>query len=75
MGLEYSVDKATEALLKGYEGVVSSDVVFKEFYQIEQEKQEKVQVYSVQLREALNRLPMRFPDQIPPGDEDRFLCE
>ena len=42
---------------------------------MKQEKQEKVQVYSVQLREALNRLTMRFPDRIPPGDEDKILCD
>ena len=49
-----------EVLLKEYEGVASSDVAFKEFYQMEQKKQEKIQVYSVQLKEALNRFYDHF---------------
>ena len=75
LGPEYTIDQAIEILVKEYEGVASSDVIFKEFYQMKQEKQEKVQVFSVRLREALNRLTVRFPDRIPPGDEDRILCD
>ena len=40
-------------------------MVFKEFYQLKQEKNEKVQVFSVRLREALNKLTLRFPDRVP----------
>ena len=50
-------------------------MVFKEFYQLKQEKNEKVQVFSVRLREALNKLTLRFPDRVPTGDEDRILCD
>ena len=50
-------------------------MVFKEFYQLKQEKNEKVQVFSVRLREALNKLTLRFPDRVPAGDEDRILCD
>ena len=50
-------------------------MVFKEFYQLKQEKNEKVQVFSVRLREALNKLALRFPDRVPAGDEDRILCD
>ena len=50
-------------------------MVFKEFYQLKQEKNEKVQVFLVRLREALNKLTLRFPDRVPAGDEDRILCD
>ena len=68
-----------EACISYKEGVViavvaNSDVVFKEFYQLKQEKNEKVQVFSVRLREALNKLTLRFPDRVPAGD-DRILCD
>ena len=49
--------------------------LFKEFYQLKQEKNEKVQVFSVRLREALNKLTLRFPDRIQAGDKDRILCD
>ena len=52
-----------------------SDVVFKQFYELHQETKEKVQVFSVRFREALNKLTLQFPDKIPPGDEDRILCD
>ena len=75
LGLEFSIDKAIAMLVREYEGVASSDVVFKDFYQMRQEKSEKVQIFSVRLREALNQLVTRFPDRIPPGDEDKILCD
>ena len=50
-------------------------MVFKEFYQLKQEKNEKVQVSLVRLREVLNKLTLRFPDRVPAGDEDRILCD
>ena len=34
-----------------------------------------MQVFSVRLREALTKLTLQFPDRIPPGDEDRILCD
>ena len=36
-------------------------------------QKERVQVFSVRLREALNKLTLRFPDRIPAGDENRIL--
>ena len=75
LGPEYTIDQAIEVLTREYEGVANSDVVFKEFYQLKQEKNEKVQVFSVRLREALNKLTLRFPDRVPAGDEDRILCD
>ena len=71
---DYTIDQAIEVLTREYEGVANSDVVFKEFYQLKQEKNEKVQVFSVRLREALNKLTLRFPDRVPAGD-DRILCD
>ena len=29
----------------------------------------------MKLREALNKLTLRFPDRVPAGDEDRILCD
>ena len=55
-GPRYTTDDVIEVLAKEYEVVASSDVIFKEFYQMQQEKNEKVQVFSVQIREALDRL-------------------
>ena len=75
LGPDYTIDQAIEVLTRKYEGVANSDVVFKEFYQLKQEKNEKVQVFSVRLREALNKLTLRFPDRVPAGDEDRILCD
>ena len=49
-------------------------MVFK-FYQLKQEKNEKVQVFSVRLREALNKLTLRFPDRVLAGDEGRILYD
>ena len=72
---DYTIDQAIEVLTREYEGVANSDVVFKEFYQLKQEKNEKVQVFSVRLREALNKLTLRFPDRVPAGDDDRILCD
>ena len=75
LGPDYTIDQAIEVLTREYEGVANSDVVFKEFYQLKQERNEKVQVFSVRLREALNKLTLRFPDRVPAGDEDRILCD
>ena len=75
MGPDDTIDQAIEVLTREYEGVANSDVVFKEFYQLKQEKNKKVQVFLVRLREALNKLTVRFPDIVPAGDEDRILCD
>ena len=75
LGPDYTTDQDIEVLSGDYEGVANSDVVFKEFYQLKQEKNEKVQGFSVRLREALNKLTLRFPDRVPAGDEDRILCD
>ena len=45
LGPEYTIDQAIKVLTREYEGVANSDVVFKEFYQLKQEKNEKVQVF------------------------------
>ena len=76
LGPDYTINQAIEVLTREYEEVLqNSDVVFKEFYQLKQERNEKVQVFSVRLREALNKLTLRFPDRVPAGDEDRILCD
>ena len=38
-----------------------------------QEQNEKVQVFSIQLRDALTRLSLRFPDRAPKEDQDKTL--
>ena len=51
---EFTIDEAIATLAREYEGVANSDIFFKDFYQMHQEKSKKVQVFSVRLREALN---------------------
>ena len=75
LGPDFTIDQAIATLFREYEGVASSDMVFKDFYQMKQEKSQKVQVFSVRPREALNRLMTQFPDRIPSGDEDKILCD
>ena len=45
LGPDYTIDQVLEVLTREYEGVANSDVVFKEFYQLKQERNEKVQVF------------------------------
>ena len=67
------MDEDITILTQEYEGVVSSDVFFKDFYQLRQEHKEKVQAFSIQLRDMLTRLSIRFPDRVPKGDHDKIL--
>ena len=64
LGPSYTVDEVITVLTQEYEGVASSDVVFKDFYQLKQERSEKVQVFSINLRDMLTQLSIRFPDTI-----------
>ena len=73
LGPSYTVDKVITVLTQEYEGVASSDVIFKDFYQLRQECNEKVQVFSIQLRDMLTRLSIRFPDRVLKGDHDKIL--
>ena len=73
LGLSYTVEEVILVLTQEYEGVASSDVIFKDFYQLKQEKNEKVQVFSIRLRDALTRLSLRFPDRAPKEDQDKTL--
>ena len=75
LGPAYSVAAALEALSQEYKLEASSDMIFQEFYRLRQEKGERVQVYSVRLREVLSRLKARFPRWVPTGDEDSVLRE
>ena len=47
LGPSYTVDEVITVLTQEYEGVVSSDVIFEDFYQLKQECSEKVQVFSI----------------------------
>ena len=49
LGPDFDIDQAINALSREYEGVASSDVVFKQFYELHQEPKLKVQVSSVRL--------------------------
>ena len=73
LGPSYTVEEVISVLTQEYEGVASSDVIFKDFYQLRQERNEKVQVFSMQLRDALTRLSLRFPDRAPKEDQDKTL--
>ena len=71
LGPTYTVEEVTLVLTQEYEGVASSDMIFKEFYQLRQERNEKVQVFSIRLRDALTRLSLRFPNRAPKEDQDK----
>ena len=47
LGPLYTVDEVITVLTQEYEGVVSNDMIFKDFYQLKQECSEKVQVFSI----------------------------
>ena len=69
LGPSYTVEEVISVLTQEYEGVASSDVIFKDFYQLRQERSEKVQVFSIWLRDALTRLSLRAPKK----DCDKIL--
>ena len=73
LGPSYTVDEVITVLTQEYEGVASSNVIFKDFYQLRQECNEKVQVFSIHLRDMLTQLSIRFPDRVPKGDHDKIL--
>ena len=64
LGPSYTVEDVIKCLDREYEGVASSDTVFKEFYQLKQERGEKVQVFSIRFRDALANLSSRFPERV-----------
>ena len=47
LGPSYTVYEVITVLTQKYEGVASSDVIFKDFYQLKQECNEEVQVFSI----------------------------
>ena len=73
LGPSYTVDEVITVLTQEYEGVASGDVIFKDFYQLRQEHNEKVQVFSIHLRDMLTQLSIRFPDRVPKWDHDKIL--
>ena len=73
MGPSYTVEEVISVLTQEYKGVASSDMIVKEFYQLRQEWNKKVQVFSIRLRDALTRLSLRFPDRAPKEDQDKTL--
>ena len=73
LGPSYTVDEVITVLTQGYEGVASSDVIFKDFYQMKQEWNEKVQIFLIHLRDMLTQFSIRFPDRVPKGDHDKIL--
>ena len=73
LGPSYTVEEVIDVLTQEYEGVASSNIIFKDFYQLKQERNEKSQVFSIQLRDMLTRLSIRFPDRVPKEDHDKIL--
>ena len=73
LGPNYSVEDIIKCLVREYEGVASSNIVFKEFYQLKQERGVKVQIFSIRLRDALTNLTSRFPERVPAKDHDKML--
>ena len=70
LGPNYTIEDVIKRLSREYEGVASSDIIFKEFYQLKQERGEKVQVFSIRLRDALANLSSRFPERVPGKDHE-----
>ena len=62
LGPSYTVDEVLAILTQEYEGVASSDVIFKDFYQLKQERNERVQIFSIQPRDMLTKLSIQFLD-------------
>ena len=54
-------------------GVTSSDIIFKEFYQLKQEQGEKIQILSISLKDALTNLTSRFSERVLVKDHDKML--
>ena len=73
LGPTYTLEDVIKCLAREYEGVVSSDIVFKEFYQLRQERNEKVQVFSIRLRDASANLTSRFPERVPREDHEQMF--
>ena len=73
LGPSYTVDEIITALTQEYEGIASSDVIFKDFYQLRQEKNEKVQIFAIWLRDMLTKLSIWFLDRVPKEDHDKIL--
>ena len=73
LGPSYTVDEVLAILTQEYEGVASSDVIFKDFYQLKQERNERVQIFSIQLRDMLTKLSIRFLDRVQKADHDKIL--
>ena len=73
LGPSYTVDEVITVFTQEYEGVASSNVIFKDFYQLKQACNEQAQVFSIQLRDMLTRLSIRFPDRVPEEDHDKIL--
>ena len=67
------VDEVITVLTQEYEGIMSSDMIFNDFYQLKQERNERVQIFSIQLRDMLTKLSIRFPDRVPKEDHDKIL--
>ena len=73
LGPSYTVDEVIAILTQEYEGVASSDVIFKDFYQLKQERNKRVQIFSIWLRDMLTKLSIQFPDQVQKEDHDKIL--
>ena len=48
-------------------------MIFKDFYQLKQERNERVQIFSIRLRDMLTKLSIRFLDRVPKEDHDKIL--
>ena len=70
LGPSYTMEDVIKCLSRKYEGVAGNYIIFKEFYQLKQERGEKVQVFSIRLRDALANLSSRFPERVLWGDHE-----
>ena len=56
LGPSYTVEEVITILTQEYEGVASSNMIFKDFHQLRQERNERVQIFSIRLQDMLTKL-------------------
>ena len=75
LGPRAMVKEILEKLETQYGQVASADILFQGFYQLMQEKTEKVQTFAAKLERSLYQLHVRFPHMVTESDQGCQLKE
>jgi hypothetical protein len=75
MGANASLDDVLAKLEQQYIQVVSCDKLLQDFFQLSQDKGEKVQNFASRLEGALNKIRIRYPNNLTVAEEKRHLKE